>query len=48
MEYQLDLQENAIDSFNEALAKYELGQREENCGNINLLSCICHIFLSWC
>ncbi len=29
MEYQLDLQENAIDSFNEALAKYELGQRGE-------------------
>ncbi|EPM4253881.1 hypothetical protein ACTLOY_002357 [Enterobacter hormaechei] len=29
MEYQLDLKENAIDSFNEALAKYELGQNGE-------------------
>lgn len=29
MEYQLDLKENAIDSFNEALAKYELGQEGE-------------------
>lgn len=30
MEYQLDIKENAIDSFNEALAKYEQGERGES------------------
>ncbi|RDT51945.1 hypothetical protein DXF93_23780 [Escherichia coli] len=29
MEYQLDIKENALDSFNEALAKFELGQSGE-------------------
>lgn len=29
MEYELDIKENAMDSLNEALAKYELGEQGE-------------------